>query len=267
MKRALSLVWRFKWIPVCIILIELALYLPVLFLIHRFGESSFAYNLSQTPLGSSEFIGLFFDSMKLDETLSNAFLVFAVLLPVIFLVKLALTAGTFSVMQNDNRHLRVWLSAAGEYLLKSVGLFLRWLIVPVILLLIPALLTIPKISWLSGIALVLMGLGWFMSLSILNHAFIILVRDEKKSLRKALTVFKSNFMQVVGAIVLLLVPLAIVHWLSVQSFQFTSNPEFGAIGAILVSIIIALALRFVVLLWQAQHVRMAEQHERKVLRL
>ncbi len=267
MKRALSLVWQFKWIPLCIILIELALYLPFILLIRRFGESSFAFNMTQTPMGSSEFVGLLIDSMKLDTTLSNAFLVFIVMVPIIFIGKLALTAGTFSVMQNDGRQIRVWLSAAGEYLLKSIGLFLRWLIVPVILLLIPALLTIPDITWLSGVAFVLMGLGWFMSLSILNHAFIILVRDEKKSLRKALTVFKTNVMQVLVAIVLLVVPLAIINWLSVQLMGFSSDPEFGAISALLVSIVIALGMRFVVLFWQAQHVRMAQHNEREVMGL
>ncbi len=258
MKHALNLVWRFKWIPLGIILIELALYFPVIWLMRRFGESSFTYNLTQTPFGSSEFVGVMIDAMKLDSSMSNAIVVFAVLIPVLFILKLALTAGTYSVMQNDNRRIRAWLSATGEYSLKSIGLFLRWLIVPIILLLVPALLTIPKISWLSGIAIGLMVLGWLFALSILNHGLIILVRDEKKSLRKAIAVFKSCIVQVLIAIVLLVLLMAMVHVFSMQLLQWNSDPGVSEISAILLSLMVALGLRFVILFWQAQHLQMAK---------
>ncbi|WP_144391659.1 hypothetical protein [Pleionea sediminis] len=264
MKRALDLVWRFKWIPLFTVIIEASLIFPFIFLLNQFGERSFTYNLNATPMGSPEFVSMMVESVVNDASFISAFKLFMVIAVIAFIVKLALVAGTYAVLHHDKPRIRDWLSAAGEYLLKTIGLFLRWLLIPIIIVSLWALLLVPDISWLSIIAFIMMGLGWLLSLSILNYAMIFSVRDEKKSLRKGYSVFKRNTVRTLGVIMIVIPLLLGINYVSTFLIQWTASPDFGSLVTVICAFLFALIMRFVILLWQSMHMKVFEDDQQPV---
>lgn len=259
----LQLLWRYKWIAVITLFIELIVFTPALILMSRFGNKEVTANLLITPIGSANFMGVFFDAIRTSPGFVYAMAAFIVTIPTLFLFKLALAAGTMASMHENKWSISSWFSLAGEHFLRSFGLLLRWLVIPLILCGIAVLLMKVFSVESTKIKLGVIGFAWFVALSWLFLSLNGITQKERWSLKSGAVVLYKNAGKVAVTLVVFALLIAVVEFLNVQLFSANISPDtsytFGVIGAF----VIALIMRFTILYWQAAHVTIWKAHREK----
>lgn len=254
MKNTLSLMWKMKWIAVATLFIEALILLPAYFVFYRFGEKSLAVNLAVTPVGSTEHITVLIDAISNNPAFVYGILVLLLSLPLLFLSKIALAAGTMASAQDGELKLSVWLSHAGRNLFPALGLFLRWILVPVILCGITAVLvtmtdgTVKKLMW------ALLVIAWLFSLSWFSFALNFTVAREKKALIRGFGVLRKNINRFAVTAAIFVVIGGAIKLMDFSYFSANSHADTGVVFAVAIALLLGLATRLLVLFWQASHV-------------
>ncbi|MGB0835806.1 MAG: hypothetical protein ACPGR2_14940 [Psychrobium sp.] len=254
MKNTLSLMWRMKWIAVATLFIEALILLPAYFVLYRFGEKSLAVNLAVTPVGSTEHVTLLIDAISNNPAFVYGILVLLLSLPLLFLSKVALAAGTMASAQDGELKLSVWLSHAGRNLFPALGLLLRWILVPVILCGITAALvtmtdgTVKKLMW------ALLVIAWLFSLSWFSFALNFTVAREKKALIRGFGVLRKNINRFAVTAAIFVVIGGAIKLMDFSYFSANSHLDTGVGFAIAIALLLGLATRLLVLFWQTSHV-------------
>lgn len=254
MIQTLKLLWQFKWVTVATLFIELLILLPVYFVLFRFGQKSLAVNLAVTPVGSSEHFAVLADAMANNPAMVYGIFVFVLVLPLLFLTKLALAAGTMASVQQDSWKLSHWLSEAGRNALPTLGLFLRWIFVPIILCGLVAVLIKFSDGAIKTALYGLLAVAWLFSLSWFSFALNFTVRREKKALIKAFSVIRKNLVRFLITSVVFVAGAALIKLSSWFYFKSNSLADTGLISAVIGALLLGLVTRFLILFWQASHV-------------
>lgn len=254
MKNTLSLMWRMKWIAVATLFIEALILLPPYFVLYRFGEKSLAVNLAVTPVGSTEHITVLIDAISNNPAFVYGILVLLLSLPLLFLSKIALAAGTMASAQDGELKLSVWLSHAGRNLFPALGLLLRWILVPVILCGVTAALvtmtdgTVKKLMW------ALLVIAWLFSLSWFSFALNFTVAREKKALIRGFGVLRKSINRFAVTAAIFVVIGGAIKLMDFSYFSANSHADTGVGFAIVIALLLGLATRLLVLFWQTSHV-------------
>lgn len=254
MSKTLKLMWQFKWVSVATLSIELLILLPVYFMLYRFGESALTVNLAVTPIGSSEHISLLLDAIINHRGFVSGIVIFILLVPILFGFKLALAAGCVNSMQSGQWRFSQWLSDAGKNIIGSLGLFIRWLFIPVILCALAVLLV--KFINVGGKTLLLATVAaiWLLSFSWFSYALNFTVRKEKKALIRGFKVLCDNLHRVVLTLLIFASGAAMIKYASWLYFKSNSAIETGLVSATVGALILGLVTRLLVLFWHSSHV-------------
>lgn len=254
MGKLLNLVWQFKWAAVATMLIEWLILMPAVILMFRFGEANFAANLSITPFGSAEYIGVFFDALANNAGLSYSLMAYFLVIPLLFLTRLALATGTIAGMQQREWKITLWLSEAGRHLLPALGLCLRWVLIPLVLCgLCFALTKIAGASFRIPLY-ILLAAFWFTCLSWFSFSLNVIVQKEKKALRKGFKLLRNNLALTGTTIVIFIMSAAVIKLAGWVYFKSNGAISTHVVMAIIGAVCITLATRFLVLYWHASHV-------------
>ena len=252
--KAFKTVWMCKWAALLTLVIEWLILLPAFVLLMKFGNQYVVADINATPIGSPEFLAVFFGAMKSSDGFSLGLMSFALLLPILLLTKLALTAGLTAQMQTGNVRLVGWFSDAGRLFWPALGLFLRWLVVPLVLVGLMALVTMLLPDDWTWVKTGLLLFGWLLSLSWFMHALNINVQRERLSLwRGGKSLFK-NFVTVLGFMIIFALLLALCSGMNLLLGEHNLDASSGMWLGYVFSFLVALLVRFVVIYWQAVHV-------------
>jgi len=254
MSKTLKLLWQFKWITVATLFIELLILLPAYLMLYRFGERTLAINLAVTPVGSTEHFGVLIDAISNHSGLVYGLFIFVLILPLLFLTKLALAAGTIASVQQEKWRISNWLSEAGRNALPTLGLFLRWLIIPIILCGLVAVLMKFSDGAVKTAMLGLLAVAWLFSLSWFSYALNFTVLKEKKALIKGFSVLRKNLKRFLITTVIFVAGAAAIKLTSWFYFKSNGMAETGLTMAIVGAVVLGLATRFLILFWQTSHV-------------
>ena len=254
MSKTLKLLWQFKWITIATLFIELLILFPAYLMLYIFGEKTLAINLAVTPVGSTEHFGVLMDAVINQPGLIYGLLIFVLILPLLFLTKLALAAATMASVQQESWKLSNWLSDAGKNALPTLGLFMRWLIVPIILCGLVAV----SIKFSGGVVKTalfgLLAVAWLFSLSWFSYALNFTVLKEKKALIKGFSVLRKNLVRFLLTMLIFVAGAAAIKLTSWFYFKSNSMAGTGLIMAIFGALLLGLATRFLILFWQTSHV-------------
>ncbi|WP_435275326.1 hypothetical protein ACMAZF_19290 [Psychrobium sp. nBUS_13] len=254
MKNTLSLMWKMKWVAFATLFIEMLILLPAYFVLFRFGEKSLAVNLAVTPVGSSEHLTVLIDAISNNPAFVYGVLVLVLTLPLLFLTKVALAAGTMASAQDGELKLSIWLSHAGRNLFPALGLFLRWIIVPVVLCGAAAVLVTMTDGTVKKLMTALLVIAWLLSVSWFSFALNFTVAREKKALIRGFSVLLKNINRFAVTAAVFVVVGGFIKLMDFSYFSANSALEtglgFGIVGALL----LGLATRLLVLFWQTSHV-------------
>lgn len=249
-----KLLWQFKWVAVITLLLEWLILTPALVLMFRFADREVVFNMVLTPVGSSNFFGIFIDALTTTPGFIYSLLVFLVTIPTLLVFKLALAAGTIASMQTNTWSISTWFSLSGQHFLRSLGLLLRWLFVPAILCGLALLLF--KLFGIESktIKLAALAVCWFISLSWLFLSLNGIAQQQRWSLKNGAITLYKNLGQIAVAIIIFALLVAIIKLLNWQLFIANSTPESGFAWAMFGACFIALFMRLSILYWQAAHV-------------
>jgi len=254
MIKTLTLLWQLKWVTVATLIIELLILLPAYSILYRFGEKSVALNLAVTPIGSTEHITVLTDALINNPAFIYGLLVFLLILPILFLAKLGLAAATMECGQQGKLTLTSWLSKAGHNMFPALGLFARWLIVPVILCGALGMLVSFTDGYLKTGLFVLIAVAWLFSLSWFSHALNFTVLREKKALIKGFVLLKKNLLRFLVTSLFFVTGAAIIKLTSWYYFKSNSVADSNLALAIIGALLLGLTTRFLILFWQTSHV-------------
>lgn len=243
-----------KWAALLTLVIEWLILLPVFILLMTFGNHYVAADITATPIGSGEFLAIFVGAMRSSNGFSLGLFSFALLLPILVLTKLALAAGLTAQMQTGKVRIVGWFSDAGRLFLPTLGLFLRWLIVPVAFVGLMVLFNMLLPDDWTGVKAVLLAFAWLLSLSWFMHALNINVQRERKSLwRGGKSLFK-NFVAVFAFMIVFALLMALCGGMNLLLGKHNLDASSGMWMGYIFTFVVALLVRFVVIYWQAMHV-------------
>lgn len=255
-----KLLWQYKWVAFITLVFEWLILAPVLLMMLRFGNKEVIVNLAQTPIGSSNFFGIFIDAFSTSPGLVYAVFAFGITVPTLILFKFALAVGTMASMHEGQWSFSQWLSFSGKHFLRALGLFLRWLIIPAILcglvILIFKLFDIES----ATSKVITLAVCWFLSISWLFMSLNGVARNESWSLKNgAITLFKNlhQFLLIVLVFLSLFALAKLMNW---QLFVINSDINTTVLWGIIGAFASALFMRIVVLYWQAAHVVVWRKH-------
>ena len=254
MKNTLSLMWKMKWVAVATLLIEMLILLPAYFVLFRFGEKSLAVNLAVTPVGSSEHITLIIDAISNNPAFVYGILVLVLALPLLFLSKMALAAGTMASAQQQELKLSLWLANAGRNLFPALGLFLRWLIIPIVLCGLVAMAMSFTDGTVKKVFIALLVIAWLFSLSWFSFALNFTVAREKKALIRGFGVLRKNINRFAVTAAIFVAIGGFIKLMDFSYFSANSASETGLGFAIAGALLLGLATRLLILFWQTSHV-------------
>jgi hypothetical protein len=157
-------------------------------------------------------------------------------------------------MQKHTWSFSLWLSESGKHLLGTIGLFLRWLFVPLILCGLCLVLIKLSPDMLKKPRYGLLVIIWFFSFSWLTYALNVSVNKEKKALIKGFKILTSEYKQFMITTVVFALAVVAIKLLSWNVLLINGQESAGMVTAMIFALILAVATRMAVLFWQASHV-------------